>query len=41
MVPVGASARASVPRRQQSVDERGNSFNVKVGEDGLEGYLAF
>lgn len=40
-VPVGASARASVPRRQQSSDERGNYFNVKVGENGLTDRLAF
>ncbi len=39
-VPVGASARASVPRRQQSVDDRGNYFNVKVGDNGLVGHLA-
>lgn len=40
-VPVGASARASVPRRQQSSDERGNYFNVKVGENGLTNRIAF
>jgi hypothetical protein len=40
-VPVGASARAGVPRRQESDDTRGNFFNVKVGENGLTGRLAF
>jgi len=39
-VPVGASARASVPRRQESSDARGSFFNVKVGDDGLIGYTA-
>lgn len=39
-VPVGASARAGVPRRRQGVDDRGNYFNVKVGDNGLEGHLA-
>jgi len=40
-VPKTAAAKASVPRRQQSVDERGNYFNVKVGENGLTDRLAF
>jgi hypothetical protein len=40
-VPVGASARAGVPRRQEAVDERGNFFNVKVGDNGLTRRLAF
>lgn len=40
-VPVGASARAGVPRRQESVDERGNFFNIKVGENGLTNRLTF
>ena len=40
-VPLGASARASVPRRQQSIDERGNYFNVKVGDNGLTDRVAF
>jgi hypothetical protein len=40
-VPVGASARASVPRRQDSDDARGNYFNVKVGDNGLNEGLAF
>lgn len=39
-VPVGASARANVPRRRDSSDERGNFFNVKVGENGLVGHMA-
>ena len=34
-VPSTAAAKANVPRRQQSSDERGNFFNVKVGENGL------
>jgi hypothetical protein len=40
-VPVGASAKANVPRRQESVDERGNYFNVKVGDNGLTNRLTF
>lgn len=40
-VPLGASAAASVPRRQESSDQRGNYFNVKVGENGLTGNLTF
>ncbi len=40
-VPKTAAAKAGVPRRQQSADERGNYFNVKVGENGLTDRLAF
>jgi hypothetical protein len=40
-VPVGASAKANVPRRRDSDDSRGNYFNVKVGENGLTNRLAF
>jgi hypothetical protein len=40
-VPVGASARANVPRLRDSSDERGNYFNVKVGDNGLTDRLAF
>ncbi|MGF1592688.1 MAG: hypothetical protein ACFCUW_05375 [Kiloniellaceae bacterium] len=40
-VPVGASARANVPRQRDSSDERGNYFNVKVGDNGLTSRLAF
>jgi hypothetical protein len=40
-VPKTAAAKANVPRRQQSDDERGNYFNVKVGENGLTDRLTF
>ncbi|MGF1630090.1 MAG: hypothetical protein ACFCUT_11525 [Kiloniellaceae bacterium] len=40
-VPLGASARANVPRRRDSDDLHGNYFNVKVGENGLTERLAF
>ena len=40
-VPVGASARANVPRLRESDDARGNYFNVKVGENGLTSRLTF
>lgn len=40
-VPKTAAAKANVPRIQQSVDERGNYFNVKVGENGLTDRLTF
>lgn len=40
-VPKSAAAKANVPRRRQGVDERGNYFNVKVGENGLTHRLTF
>lgn len=36
-VPLGASARANVPRIRQGADETGSFFNIKVGENGLVG----
>jgi len=40
-VPSTAAAKANVPRRRESSDERGNYFLVKVGENGLTDRLAF
>ncbi|NIA72344.1 hypothetical protein HBA54_27515 [Pelagibius litoralis] len=36
----GERFHANVPRRRQSDDDRGNTFNLQVGENGLAGYLA-
>ncbi|MGD1876614.1 MAG: hypothetical protein ACFB13_03840 [Kiloniellaceae bacterium] len=40
-VPLGTAAKLRSPRQQDAADARGNFFNVKVGENGLVGHLAF
>lgn len=40
-VPLGTSARLRSPRGRDSSDATGNFFNVKVGDNGLIGNLAF
>jgi len=40
-VPLGTSAKLRSPQGQEAVDSRGNYFNVKVGDNGLTGHLAF
>lgn len=39
-IPPGQRFNVDSPRRRQTSDERGSTFNLKVGETGLEGYLA-
>lgn len=40
-VPLGTSARLRSPRGRDAEDATGNFFNVKVGDNGLIGNLAF
>lgn len=39
-IPAGQRFNFDVPRRRQSSDERGSTFDFEVGENGLEGYVA-
>ena len=40
VVSAGARFHSDVPRRRQSRDERGSTFDLQVGENGFEGYTA-